>query len=101
MSGLFGSLFDFNGDGELSGGEKAFGFAAMMGALCTCSRSTRSRLKISVTQDECICDGVVSVMIWISYGHLNEEGRKSILISLKAETGIPPRNTVAFLPILQ
>ena len=33
MSGLFGSLFDFNGDGELSGGEKAFGFAAMMGAL--------------------------------------------------------------------
>ena len=33
MSGLFGSLFDFNGDGELSGGEKAFGFAAMMSAL--------------------------------------------------------------------
>ena len=33
MSGLFGSLFDFNGDGELSTGEKAFGFAAMMGAL--------------------------------------------------------------------
>ena len=33
MSGLFGSLFDFNGDGELSSGEKAFGFAAMMSAL--------------------------------------------------------------------
>ena len=33
MSGLFGSLFDFNGDGELSGGEKTIGFAAMMGAL--------------------------------------------------------------------
>ena len=30
MSGLFGSLFDFNGDGELSTGEKAFGFAAIM-----------------------------------------------------------------------
>ena len=33
MSGLFGSLFDFNGDGELSTGEKAFGFAAIMSAL--------------------------------------------------------------------
>lgn len=33
VSGLFGSLFDFNGDGELSTGEKAFGFAAMMSAL--------------------------------------------------------------------
>ena len=33
MSGLFGSLFDFNGDGELSTGEEAFGFAAIMSAL--------------------------------------------------------------------
>lgn len=33
MSGLFGSLFDFDGDGKLDGSEKAFGFAAIMGAL--------------------------------------------------------------------
>lgn len=50
---------------------------------------------------KCICDGVVSVMIWISYEHSNGEKRKSILISLKAEAGIPPRNTAAFLPILR
>ena len=31
--GLFGSLFDVNVDGELSTGEKAFGFAAIMSAL--------------------------------------------------------------------
>ena len=44
MSGLFGSLFDFNGDGELSTGEKAFGFAAMMGAL-----SALEEAEVSVT----------------------------------------------------
>ena len=49
MSGLFGSLFDFNGDGELSGGEKAFGFAAMMGAL---SALEDAEVSVSCSFDE-------------------------------------------------
>ena len=49
MSGLFGSLFDFNGDGELSGGEKAFGFAAMMGAL---SALEDAEISVSCSFDE-------------------------------------------------
>ena len=49
MSGLFGSLFDFNGDGELSGGEKAFGFAAMMGAL---SALEEAEVSVSCSFDE-------------------------------------------------
>lgn len=49
MSGLFGSLFDFNGDGELSTGEKAFGFAAMMGAL---SALEEAEVSVSCSFDE-------------------------------------------------
>ena len=49
MSGLFGSLFDFNGDGELSAGEKAFGFAAMMGAL---SALEEAEVSVSCSFDE-------------------------------------------------
>ena len=49
MSGLFGSLFDFNGDGEVSGGEKAFGFAAMMGAL---SALEDAEVSVSCSFDE-------------------------------------------------
>ena len=49
MSGLFGSLFDFNGDGELSTGEKAFGFAAMMGAL---SALEDAEVSVSCSFDE-------------------------------------------------
>ena len=49
MSGLFGSLFDFNGDGELSGGEKAFGFAAMMSAL---SALEDAEVSVSCSFDE-------------------------------------------------
>ena len=49
MSGLFGSLFDFNGDGELSTGEKAFGFAAIMGAL---SALEEAEVSVSCSFDE-------------------------------------------------
>ena len=49
MSGLFDSLFDFNGDGELSTGEKAFGFAAMMGAL---SALEEAEVSVSCSFDE-------------------------------------------------
>ena len=49
MSGLFGSLFDFNGDGELSTGEKAFGFAAMMDAL---SALEEAEVSVSCSFDE-------------------------------------------------
>ena len=49
MSGLFGSLFDFNGDGELSTGEKAFGLAAMMGAL---SALEEAEVSVSCSFDE-------------------------------------------------
>ena len=49
MSGLFGSLFDFNGDGELSSGEKAFGFAAMMSAL---SALEDAEVSVSCSFDE-------------------------------------------------
>ena len=49
MSGLFGSLFDFNGDGELSTGETAFGFAAMMGAL---SALEEAEVSVSCSFDE-------------------------------------------------
>ena len=49
MSGLFGSLFDFNGDGELGTGEKAFGFAAMMGAL---SALEEAEVSVSCSFDE-------------------------------------------------
>ena len=49
MSGLFGSLFDFNSDGELSTGEKAFGFAAMMGAL---SALEEAEVSVSCSFDE-------------------------------------------------
>ena len=49
MSGLFGSLFDFNGDGELSTGEKVFGFAAMMGAL---SALEEAEVSVSCSFDE-------------------------------------------------
>ena len=49
MSGLFGSLFDFNRDGELSTGEKAFGFAAMMGAL---SALEEAEVSVSCSFDE-------------------------------------------------
>ena len=49
MSGLVGSLFDFNGDGELSTGEKAFGFAAMMGAL---SALEEAEVSVSCSFDE-------------------------------------------------
>ena len=49
MSGLFGSLFDFNGDGELSTGEKAFGFAAMMSAL---SALEDAEVSVSCSFDE-------------------------------------------------
>ena len=49
MSGLFGSLFDCSGDGELSTGEKAFGFAAMMGAL---SALEEAEVSVSCSFDE-------------------------------------------------
>ena len=52
MSGLFGSLFDFNGDGELSGGEKAFGFAAMMGALSAMEEEARVSESISFDEED-------------------------------------------------
>ena len=46
---MFGSLFDFNGDGELSTGEKAFAFAAMMGAL---SALEEAEVSVSCSFDE-------------------------------------------------
>ena len=49
MSGLFGSLFDFNGDGELSTGEEAFGFAAIMSAL---SALEDAEVSVSCSFDE-------------------------------------------------
>ena len=52
MSGLFGSLFDFNGDGELSGGEKAFGFAVMMGALSAMEEEARVSESISFDEED-------------------------------------------------
>ena len=52
MSGLFGSLFDFNGDGELSSGEKAFGFAAMMGALSAMEEEARVSESISFDEED-------------------------------------------------
>ena len=69
--------------------------------LCTCLKSTQSRLKTQVNHDACICGGAVSVMIWISYEQLTLENIKNIPISLPAEADILSRNTVAFSPILR
>lgn len=52
MSGLFGSLFDFDGDGKLSGSEKAFGFAAMMGALSALEEEAEVSVSCSFDDDD-------------------------------------------------
>lgn len=45
-------------------------------AVCTCLKSTQSRLKTQVNHDACICGGAVPVMIWISYEQLTLENIK-------------------------